>query len=327
MGRFRKFINICASSVAILIVLFVLSLMPTRISLIGRQAVYAYNETGHRWIIKKAIEYLKDQKSPVASEFPLDDYLPWLIEGVDYADQAADIRCEWKWFNESNCDTIHHYGHIDAIDTALGFTVAHPGEFAAPDYAEVLFEQAIKFWPGGLEPSLSDLPRKDAGQVQISWFGNHIHLGDTWIGGFPFCEGYARSEGSTANQACPKWPFWAASNSSTIIEQRYTTYEESIENAIVMRPHGEYYLDTAIKLVAAVIEKYFTCAPPSAGNWVIPNKCICRESYTAPANVLVPDGVVLIVPYGVTLDIDFKNYSLKVKEGGGVLIREGGRIH
>ncbi len=423
MRGFKKFTFRRVGVVIILLILLVLNLMPGRIPLIGGQMAYAYNEVAHQWILRKAIEYLKDKERPVVSEFPLDDYLPSLSDGVEYADQAAEIRCEWKGFNESNCDTIHHYGHIDDIETVAGITVAHPGEFAAPDYAEALFEQAIKFWPGGLEPSLSALLKKDAGKVQVSFFPGSIDLGDTWVGGFPFCEDWVKEQGFTASQACPKWPSWAASDITVPIEQRYTTYRESIENAMkylgwsihmiedMTVPHhaqnnadtghqeyedyiddwidtgelddllpapitgsyeyghnpvapdyfdkedgwsakqfalearriasehdpaianmwtkhyGEYYVDMAIKLVAAVIEKYFTCAPPSSGDWVIPNRCICRRTYTAPANVLVPDGAVLIVPDDVTLDIDFKNHSLKVKEGGGVLIREGGRIH
>jgi hypothetical protein len=43
--------------------------------------------------------------------------------------------------------------------------------------------------------------------------------------------------------------------------------------------------------------------------------------------VVVPDGVVLIIPDGAELDIDFTNNYLRVEKGGGVLIRKGGKLH
>jgi hypothetical protein len=90
----------------------------------------------------------------------------------------------------------------------------------------------------------------------------------------------------------------------------------------------ERSLDTAIKLVAAVIEKYFSCDLrylyyPR----IVPKTCVCKDSQTASTDILVPDGVVLIISDGAELDIDFTNHSLRIKKGGGVLIRKGGKLH
>jgi len=47
---------------------------------------------------------------------------------------------------------------------------------------------------------------------------------------------------------------------------------------------------------------------------------------TVNGNVIVPNGVVLTIPNGVTLDINFVTKNLTVQAGGGVLIQAGGKI-
>ena len=47
---------------------------------------------------------------------------------------------------------------------------------------------------------------------------------------------------------------------------------------------------------------------------------------TLAGNVIVPNGVVLTIPNGVTLDINFVTKNLTVQPGGGVLIQPGGKI-
>ncbi len=70
-----------------------------------------------------------------------------------------------------------------------------------------------------------------------------------------------------------------------------------------------------------------SCAPPSSGDWTIPSSCIIPSTVTAPANVIVDSGAVLTVPDGTQLNIDFLQYHLLVKSGGGVLIKAGGAIN
>jgi hypothetical protein len=51
-----------------------------------------------------------------------------------------------------------------------------------------------------------------------------------------------------------------------------------------------------------------------------------KSNATVNGNVIVPNGVVLTIPNGVTLDIDFATKNLTVQAGGGVLIKSGGTI-
>ncbi|MDH3277749.1 MAG: hypothetical protein OEM21_06575 [Nitrosopumilus sp.] len=68
------------------------------------------------------------------------------------------------------------------------------------------------------------------------------------------------------------------------------------------------------------------CMPPGSGDWMITQSCILESSTSTPGNVIIQNGVVLTVPNGLTLDIDFTNFGLNVNSGGGVLIKNGGKI-
>jgi hypothetical protein len=70
-----------------------------------------------------------------------------------------------------------------------------------------------------------------------------------------------------------------------------------------------------------------TCTPPGSGTWTVPATCTMTGGENiAPGNVLVPNGVVLTIPNGVTLNINFASFNLTVESGGGVLIESGGKI-
>ena len=187
-------------------------------SIYGPHLAHGYNsgdETmGHQWIIKKAIEYLKENQRLIVSQFPLSDYLPWLYNGARYADEQ-EVFCSWDAFEtifQGACDTIHHYGYVDDIKS-YGIVVAHPGDFAAPYYSKILYSQAIKFWPGGAKPSLSDLPKKYGGYTTTFFDSTLLH--DTWVGGLPFCNKYMylRLDRLIPIGSCPKWPSWASQDS------------------------------------------------------------------------------------------------------------------
>jgi hypothetical protein len=66
------------------------------------------------------------------------------------------------------------------------------------------------------------------------------------------------------------------------------------------------------------------CVIPSSGNWTVPSTCTLNVTATAPANIIVPNGVVLRIPYGIStstaLKIDLIHNYLKINSGGGVLI-------
>jgi len=68
-----------------------------------------------------------------------------------------------------------------------------------------------------------------------------------------------------------------------------------------------------------------SCIVPS-GDWTVIFSCILIEDITVTGNVLVKNGVVLTIPSGFTLDINFVTKNLTVQSGGGVLIKAGGTI-
>ena len=67
------------------------------------------------------------------------------------------------------------------------------------------------------------------------------------------------------------------------------------------------------------------CSVPLSGDWTVPSSCTLDVSATAPANVIVPNGVGLTVESGVTFIITSGN-NLLVKSGGVVQIESGGTI-
>ncbi|MCP4681025.1 MAG: hypothetical protein GY864_01665 [Desulfobacterales bacterium] len=69
------------------------------------------------------------------------------------------------------------------------------------------------------------------------------------------------------------------------------------------------------------------CGPPAADiDWVITTDCLLVAVNTARKNVIVESGAVLILTGNAQLYIDFDNYNLTVKQGGGVWINRGGKI-
>ncbi len=80
--------------------------------------------------------------------------------------------------------------------------------------------------------------------------------------------------------------------------------------------------------IVQIFEGFTTmpCSPPTSGDWVVSLTCTMTGDATADGNVIVPNGVVLTIPNGVTLDINFATKNLTVRAGGGVLIQAGGTI-
>ena len=68
------------------------------------------------------------------------------------------------------------------------------------------------------------------------------------------------------------------------------------------------------------------CVIPSTDLMDITSSCVISSDATAPENVIVRSGAVMTIESGVTFDINFSNFNLTVKSGGGVLIKAGGKI-
>ncbi len=79
-----------------------------------------------------------------------------------------------------------------------------------------------------------------------------------------------------------------------------------------------------VNVIEATIPTF--CAPPSSGDWIITNSCTVNNSATAQGTVIVQNNSILIIPSGITLDIDFAAFNLTVQSGSGVLIKSGGTI-
>ena len=68
------------------------------------------------------------------------------------------------------------------------------------------------------------------------------------------------------------------------------------------------------------------CVTPVSNDWMVTESCILNSNFNAPASVIVKNGVMLTIPNGVTLDIDFSSRNITVEFGGAVLIKAGGSI-
>lgn len=69
------------------------------------------------------------------------------------------------------------------------------------------------------------------------------------------------------------------------------------------------------------------CTPPATGDWLITQSCTFTGTATAPASVIVDQNAVLTIDNTAVLNLDFANYELRVQDGSGVLIKDGGEIH
>lgn len=69
-----------------------------------------------------------------------------------------------------------------------------------------------------------------------------------------------------------------------------------------------------------------TCTTPTSGDWIVTSNCLLESNFTAPANVIVQNNSVLVIPSGVTLDVDFATKHLLVQSGSKVWEKSGGKI-
>ena len=66
---------------------------------------------------------------------------------------------------------------------------------------------------------------------------------------------------------------------------------------------------------------------PTSGNWNVTSSCtITGNPTTITGDVTVNSGVVITIPAGKSLDINFGLRHLLVKSGGAILIKAGGKI-
>jgi len=70
-----------------------------------------------------------------------------------------------------------------------------------------------------------------------------------------------------------------------------------------------------------------TCSLPNTGDWIVSSTCTVMSNQAVSGSITVSNGVVLTIPNGVTLSINFATNNLTVQSGGGVLVKAGGTIH
>ena len=75
-----------------------------------------------------------------------------------------------------------------------------------------------------------------------------------------------------------------------------------------------------------------TLSPPICGTWVIDRDCECGNTITKQitlfnnVSVQVQDGAVLTIKDGFDFKMNFNDQKLVVKDGSGVLIKQGGKL-
>ena len=68
------------------------------------------------------------------------------------------------------------------------------------------------------------------------------------------------------------------------------------------------------------------CDTSGGGDLIVQQDCFLASNFNAPADVIVKDGALLMIPNGVSLDINFLTRNLTIEFGSGVLIKAGGAI-
>jgi len=73
-----------------------------------------------------------------------------------------------------------------------------------------------------------------------------------------------------------------------------------------------------------ISESSGTCTPPASGGWHVKDDCTLGPDAAIPAGITIHPPAVLTVPPGVTLDVDFADHGLLVRDGAGLMIERGG---
>ena len=87
---------------------------------------------------------------------------------------------------------------------------------------------------------------------------------------------------------------------------------------------GLIQADDAVGAVASVAG---ICTPPDFGDWTVTQSCTLTGSPTASANVIVGAGITLTIDGNATLDIDFINFHLLIRDNASVIVQVGGKIN
>ena len=67
------------------------------------------------------------------------------------------------------------------------------------------------------------------------------------------------------------------------------------------------------------------CDPPDSGVWSVTSSCFLVNTFVAPSDVMIQNGVLVIIIPDKTLTVGSGN-NLTIKFGGGLLIKSGGTL-
>ena len=67
--------------------------------------------------------------------------------------------------------------------------------------------------------------------------------------------------------------------------------------------------------------------PPGSGSWTITDSCSIIDNVTFNNDITVNDGVTLAIPDTVDLNLDLSDYTVLVKDGGKLLVKNGGEMN
>jgi len=89
-----------------------------------------------------------------------------------------------------------------------------------------------------------------------------------------------------------------------------------------------FSVDQAGNVEAVGTETYSlpACYPPASGDWIVAESCEFTHQAVAPGDVIVEPGVVLTIAPNAILEIDLHSHKLLVRDGGGVLVKDGGTL-
>jgi hypothetical protein len=70
-----------------------------------------------------------------------------------------------------------------------------------------------------------------------------------------------------------------------------------------------------------------TCLPPASGTWEITESCIFKGRANVSEDIWLSNNSVLTIDANAKLRVDLNNQKIIVKQGSGILIKEGGKLY
>ncbi|MBT4936675.1 hypothetical protein HON22_02045 [Candidatus Peregrinibacteria bacterium] len=112
----------------------------------------------------------------------------------------------------------------------------------------------------------------------------------------------------------------ASSLEKTVYVNNYFHKEAKEEKRFI------YAGDLKVATISKRKDSYTACSIPSSGDFVVSNSCSIGRDTKIPANIIVKSPAVLTIESPYILEVDLKNFSLLVKDGAGVLIKQGAAL-